>query len=58
MHLIETVVITTYTGNALPEDISSLAADRMLVYAAYGKLVSAFAKNKEVKNKSSQLLCS
>uniref|UniRef100_A0A671PI87 WD repeat-containing protein 36-like n=1 Tax=Sinocyclocheilus anshuiensis TaxID=1608454 RepID=A0A671PI87_9TELE len=35
-------------SNALPEDISSLAADRMLVYAAYGKLISAFAKNKEV----------
>uniref|UniRef100_A0A8C2DGH9 WD repeat domain 36 n=1 Tax=Cyprinus carpio TaxID=7962 RepID=A0A8C2DGH9_CYPCA len=48
MHLIITVVITTCIGNALPEDISSLAADRMLVYAAYGKLISAFAKNKEV----------
>uniref|UniRef100_A0A673MV48 WD repeat domain 36 n=1 Tax=Sinocyclocheilus rhinocerous TaxID=307959 RepID=A0A673MV48_9TELE len=48
MHFIKTVVITTRTGNALPEDISSLAADRMLVYAAYGKLISAFAKNKEV----------
>uniref|UniRef100_A0A8C2HR26 WD repeat domain 36 n=1 Tax=Cyprinus carpio TaxID=7962 RepID=A0A8C2HR26_CYPCA len=35
-------------SNALPEDISSLAADRMLVYAAYGKHISAFAKNKEV----------
>ncbi|KAI2664237.1 WD repeat-containing protein 36 [Labeo rohita] len=35
-------------SNALPEDISSLAADRMLVYAAYGKLISAFAQNKEV----------
>ncbi|XP_016396578.1 WD repeat-containing protein 36-like [Sinocyclocheilus rhinocerous] len=35
-------------SNALPEDISSLAADRMLVYAAYGKLICAFAKNKEV----------
>uniref|UniRef100_A0A671SP86 WD repeat-containing protein 36-like n=1 Tax=Sinocyclocheilus anshuiensis TaxID=1608454 RepID=A0A671SP86_9TELE len=35
-------------SNALPEDISSLAADRMLVYAAFGKLISAFAKNKEV----------
>lgn len=35
-------------SNALPDDISFLAADRMLVYAAYGKLVSAFAKSKEV----------
>ncbi|XP_015192182.2 WD repeat-containing protein 36 [Lepisosteus oculatus] len=35
-------------SNALPEDISSLAADRMLVFVAHGKLVSAFARNKEV----------
>ncbi|XP_051958098.1 WD repeat-containing protein 36 [Xyrauchen texanus] len=35
-------------SNALPEDISCMAADRMLVYAAYGKVISAFAKNKEV----------
>uniref|UniRef100_A0A6Q2ZKN2 Uncharacterized protein n=1 Tax=Esox lucius TaxID=8010 RepID=A0A6Q2ZKN2_ESOLU len=34
--------------NALPEDISYLAADRMLVYVANGKKVTAFAKNKEV----------
>uniref|UniRef100_A0A673L199 WD repeat-containing protein 36-like n=1 Tax=Sinocyclocheilus rhinocerous TaxID=307959 RepID=A0A673L199_9TELE len=39
---------TYNVSNALPEDISSLAADRMLVYAAYGKLICAFAKNKEV----------
>uniref|UniRef100_A0A671SP31 WD repeat-containing protein 36-like n=1 Tax=Sinocyclocheilus anshuiensis TaxID=1608454 RepID=A0A671SP31_9TELE len=39
---------TYNVSNALPEDISSLAADRMLVYAAFGKLISAFAKNKEV----------
>lgn len=36
-------------GNALPEDISCLAADRMLVYVAIGGKVSAFARNKEVK---------
>ncbi|TRY54325.1 hypothetical protein DNTS_021301 [Danionella cerebrum] len=35
-------------SNALPEDISSLAADRMLVFAAHGKLISAFAQNKKV----------
>ncbi|KAF5909470.1 WD repeat-containing protein 36, partial [Clarias magur] len=35
-------------SNALPEDIAYLAADRMLVYAAHGKIVSAFAKNTEV----------
>ncbi|MBN3310749.1 WDR36 protein, partial [Amia calva] len=35
-------------SNALPEDITCLAADRMLVFAAHGKLVSAFARNKEV----------
>ncbi|XP_029564560.1 WD repeat-containing protein 36 [Salmo trutta] len=35
-------------SNALPEDISYLAADRMLVYVAIGKKVSAFARNKEV----------
>jgi len=54
--IIETLAITTYTGNALPEEISSLAADRMLVYAAYGKLISAFAKSKEVKHESSYLV--
>lgn len=35
-------------SNALPEDIAYLAADRMLVYAAHGKVISAFAKNTEV----------
>ncbi|XP_065140599.1 WD repeat-containing protein 36 [Paramisgurnus dabryanus] len=35
-------------SNSLPEDISCMAADRMLVYAAHGKAISAFAKNKEV----------
>lgn len=35
-------------SNALPEDISSMAADCMLVYAAHGKLISAFAKSREV----------
>ncbi|XP_056602889.1 WD repeat-containing protein 36 [Triplophysa dalaica] len=35
-------------SNSLPEDISCIAADRMLVYAAHGKRISAFAKNKEV----------
>ncbi|XP_063066369.1 WD repeat-containing protein 36 [Engraulis encrasicolus] len=35
-------------SNALPDDISCLAADRMLVFAAHGKTVVAFARNKEV----------
>lgn len=35
-------------SNSLSEDISSLAADRMLVFAAAGRDVSAFARNKEV----------
>ncbi|XP_072570982.1 WD repeat-containing protein 36 isoform X2 [Paramormyrops kingsleyae] len=35
-------------SNALPEDIACLAADRMLVFVAHGKLVTAFARNKEV----------
>ncbi|KAG7314833.1 hypothetical protein KOW79_022136 [Hemibagrus wyckioides] len=35
-------------SNALPEDIACLAADRMLVYAGHGKVISAFAKNTEV----------
>ncbi|TSL28217.1 WD repeat-containing protein 36 [Bagarius yarrelli] len=35
-------------SNALPEDIACLAADRMLVFAAHGKVISAFAKNTEV----------
>lgn len=35
-------------GNSLPDDISCLAADRMLVFAAAGTVISAFARNKEV----------
>ncbi|XP_061656643.1 WD repeat-containing protein 36 [Syngnathoides biaculeatus] len=35
-------------SNSLPEDITCLAADRMLVFAAAGSLVYAFARNKEV----------
>uniref|UniRef100_A0A673AMR0 WD repeat domain 36 n=1 Tax=Sphaeramia orbicularis TaxID=375764 RepID=A0A673AMR0_9TELE len=35
-------------SNSLSEDISCLAADRMLVFAAAGRMVFAFAKNKEV----------
>ncbi|XP_068608945.1 WD repeat-containing protein 36 [Brachionichthys hirsutus] len=35
-------------SNSLPDDITCLAADRMLVFAAAGKLISAFARNKEV----------
>lgn len=35
-------------GNSLPYDITCVAADRMLSFAAAGKVVSAFARNKEV----------
>uniref|UniRef100_A0A3Q0S2I3 WD repeat domain 36 n=1 Tax=Amphilophus citrinellus TaxID=61819 RepID=A0A3Q0S2I3_AMPCI len=35
-------------SNCLPDDIACVAADRMLVFAACGRLVSAFARNKEV----------
>ncbi|KAJ3605510.1 hypothetical protein NHX12_027556 [Muraenolepis orangiensis] len=35
-------------SNALPGDISCLAADRMLVFAAVGPDIYAFARNKEV----------
>uniref|UniRef100_A0A4W3JTU3 WD repeat domain 36 n=1 Tax=Callorhinchus milii TaxID=7868 RepID=A0A4W3JTU3_CALMI len=35
-------------SNALPEDITCLAADRMLVFVAHGNFVKAFARNKEV----------
>uniref|UniRef100_A0A671VVY0 WD repeat domain 36 n=1 Tax=Sparus aurata TaxID=8175 RepID=A0A671VVY0_SPAAU len=35
-------------SNSLPDDISCVAADRMLVFAAAGQLISAFARNKEV----------
>ncbi|XP_060768093.1 WD repeat-containing protein 36 [Neoarius graeffei] len=35
-------------SNALPEDIAYLAADRLLVYAAHGRVISAFAKNTEI----------
>ncbi|XP_075993442.1 WD repeat-containing protein 36 [Genypterus blacodes] len=34
-------------SNSLSEDISCLAVDRMLVFAAAGRLISAFARNKE-----------
>ncbi|CAL1567317.1 unnamed protein product [Knipowitschia caucasica] len=35
-------------SNSLSEDISCLAADRLLVFAAAGREISAFARNKEV----------
>ncbi|XP_026212164.1 WD repeat-containing protein 36 [Anabas testudineus] len=35
-------------SNSLPDDITCVAADRMLVFAASGRLVCAFARNKEV----------
>ncbi|XP_072372521.1 WD repeat-containing protein 36 [Scyliorhinus torazame] len=35
-------------SNSLPEDIACLAADRMLVFAAHGNSVKAFARNKEI----------
>ncbi|XP_077479730.1 WD repeat-containing protein 36 [Stigmatopora argus] len=35
-------------SNGLPDEITCLAADRMLVFAAAGTLVYAFARNKEV----------
>ncbi|XP_028660660.2 WD repeat-containing protein 36 isoform X1 [Erpetoichthys calabaricus] len=35
-------------SNALPEDITCLAADRMLVFTAHGNTVNAFARNKEI----------
>ncbi|XP_062844589.1 WD repeat-containing protein 36 [Trichomycterus rosablanca] len=37
-------------SNALSTDITCIAADRMLVYAANGQVISAFAKNREVVN--------
>ncbi|XP_003223040.1 WD repeat-containing protein 36 [Anolis carolinensis] len=35
-------------SNALPENITCLAADRLLVFASCGSLLHAFARNKEV----------
>ncbi|XP_073333569.1 WD repeat-containing protein 36 [Pagrus major] len=35
-------------SNSLPDDISCVTADRMLVFAAAGRVISAFARNKEV----------
>ncbi|KAM4528147.1 WD repeat-containing protein 36 [Odontesthes bonariensis] len=35
-------------SNSLSDDITCLAADRMLVFAATGRLICAFARNKEV----------
>ena len=43
-------------GNALPGDISCLAADRMLVFAAVGRDVYAFARNKEVRRVSYSII--
>ncbi|XP_029427694.1 WD repeat-containing protein 36 isoform X2 [Rhinatrema bivittatum] len=39
---------TAVIGNAVPEDITCLAADRMLVFVSHGKHLKAFARNKEV----------
>lgn len=36
------------TGNTLPQDITCLAADRMLIFASYDNILHAFARNKEV----------
>ncbi|XP_062460217.1 WD repeat-containing protein 36 [Pezoporus occidentalis] len=35
-------------SNALPQDITCLAADRMLIFASYDNVLHAFARNKEV----------
>uniref|UniRef100_A0A7N8WRV9 WD repeat domain 36 n=1 Tax=Mastacembelus armatus TaxID=205130 RepID=A0A7N8WRV9_9TELE len=35
-------------GNSLSDDITCVTADRMLVFTAAGRLISAFARNKEV----------
>lgn len=35
-------------GNSVPQDICCMAADGRLVFAAYGKVFSAFARSKEV----------
>lgn len=40
--------ISLYLGNSLPQDICCMAADGRLVFAAYGNVFSAFARNKEV----------
>jgi len=40
-----------FLGNSLSDDITCLAADRMLVFAAAGRLVIAFARNKEVRTR-------
>lgn len=37
-----------FLGNSLPQDICCMAADGKLVFAAYGNVFSAFARNKEV----------
>ncbi|KFP65393.1 WD repeat-containing protein 36, partial [Cariama cristata] len=35
-------------SNALPQDITCLAADRMLIFASHDNILHAFARNKEV----------
>ncbi|NXT13258.1 WDR36 protein, partial [Prunella fulvescens] len=41
-------VHTYNVSNSLPEDITCLAADRMLIFASYDNILHAFARNKEV----------
>ncbi|NWS98442.1 WDR36 protein, partial [Mionectes macconnelli] len=41
-------VHTYNVSNALPQDITCLAADRMLIFASYDNILHAFARNKEV----------
>lgn len=43
-----TSYISFFLGNSLPQDICCMAADGRLVFAAYGNVFSAFARNKEV----------
>lgn len=40
--------ISFFLGNSVPQDICCMAADGRLVFAAYGNVFSAFARNKEV----------
>ncbi|NXF36604.1 WDR36 protein, partial [Nyctibius bracteatus] len=41
-------VHTYNVSNSLPQDITCLAADRMLIFASYDNILHAFARNKEV----------
>lgn len=48
LQILISFIFLFFLGNSLPQDICCMAADGRLVFAAYGNIFSAFARNKEV----------